>query len=127
MNGHISSADNNLGKMIKLLRLQNQWTQDKVADLLHISVPAFSKIETGLTTINMTRLKQIAKIFNTSAYHLLHSTKDMQSQEQQEELKKLEKQYIKKTLELVELQRLAIKLYEELHASRVKKKSDSNK
>jgi transcriptional regulator with XRE-family HTH domain len=127
MNGHISSLDNNIGRMIKLLRLQNHWTQDKVAEQLHLSVPAFSKIETGLTTINITRLKQIAAIFNTSVDSFLNSTKALHSKEMVEEWEELQQLYAKKTQELMDLQDLAINLYEELNTKRTKKNSSSRK
>ena len=52
-----------LGKKIKMLRQQNGWSQGDVAKRLDISVPAFSKIETGVTDINLSRLEQIVTIF----------------------------------------------------------------
>jgi transcriptional regulator with XRE-family HTH domain len=48
-----------LGRKIKLMRQQNGWSQGDVAKRLDISVPAFSKIETGVTDINLSRLEQI--------------------------------------------------------------------
>ena len=38
-----------LGKKIRLLRHQKGWSQEDVAKRLDISIPAFSKIETGIT------------------------------------------------------------------------------
>jgi len=122
MNGHITSTDNHLGNKIKILRRKNYWTQDAVAERLGVSVPAFSKIETGLTTINMTRLKQLAGIFNTSVHQLLHSSKGLQTKEEEAELEELQAMYKAKTKELMDLQIMAIKLYEELLAKRAKRK-----
>jgi transcriptional regulator with XRE-family HTH domain len=42
-----------LGKKIRLLRHQKGWSQEEVAKRLDISIPAFSKIETGITDINL--------------------------------------------------------------------------
>jgi len=39
---------NTLGKKIRLLRHQKGWSQEDVAKRLDISIPAFSKIETGI-------------------------------------------------------------------------------
>ena len=50
-----------LGKKIRLLRHQKSWSQEDVAKQLGISIPAFSKIETGITDINLSRLEQISK------------------------------------------------------------------
>ena len=55
---------NTLGKKIRLLRHQKGWSQEDVAKRLDISIPAFSKIETGITDVNLSRLNQIAKLFN---------------------------------------------------------------
>ena len=52
-----------LGKKIKALRQQKDWLQGDVAKKLNISIPAYSKIESDITDINISRLKQIAEIF----------------------------------------------------------------
>jgi len=122
MNGHISSKDNHLGNRIKLLRRQKDWTQDQTSEQLGISIPAFSKIETGLTTVNMTRLKQLAQLFNITVYDLMHSAEDLKAQEASLELEMLQVAYEKKTIELIDLQIKAIKLYDELHSRRSTKR-----
>ena len=38
---------------------------------LGISIPAFSKIETGVTDVNLSRLEQIANIYEVSVVQLL--------------------------------------------------------
>ena len=55
-----------LGKKIRLLRHQRSWSQEDVAKQLDISIPAFSKIETGITDVNLSRLEQIATLFGMS-------------------------------------------------------------
>ena len=60
-----------LGGKIRLLRLQKDWSQKDVAKRLDISIPAFSKIETGITDINLSRLNQIAKLFDLTTAQLL--------------------------------------------------------
>jgi len=51
--------NNPIGKEIKKLRQKLNFTQYLVAEKLGISIPAFSKIETGITDINRSRLKQL--------------------------------------------------------------------
>ncbi len=60
-----------LGKKIRLLRHQKGWSQEDVAKKLDISIPAFSKIETGITDINLSRLEQISNLFEMSVVQLL--------------------------------------------------------
>ena len=62
---------NTIGKKIRLLRHQQGWSQDDVAKKLGISIPAFSKIETGISDINLSRLEQIASLFGFSLVELL--------------------------------------------------------
>jgi transcriptional regulator with XRE-family HTH domain len=60
-----------VGKRIRMLRHQNNWSQQDVAKKLNISIPAFSKIESGVTDVNLSRLEQIAALFNLSVIDLL--------------------------------------------------------
>jgi transcriptional regulator with XRE-family HTH domain len=60
-----------LGQNIRKLRHQKEWSQEDIAKRLDISIPAFSKIETGVTDINLSRLEQIAAVFDISAVELL--------------------------------------------------------
>ncbi|WP_345892961.1 helix-turn-helix transcriptional regulator, partial [Sphingobacterium thalpophilum] len=49
-----------VAKAIRLLKQQRGWTQRDVAQRLEISMPSLSKIETGITDLNLSRLNQIA-------------------------------------------------------------------
>src|SRR5882757_9163176 len=60
-----------IGKNIRTLRHQHGWSQEDVANRLGISIPAFSKIETGVTDINLSRLEQIANIFEINVAQIL--------------------------------------------------------
>lgn len=59
------------GKRIKTLRFGNGWTQEDIANRLGISIPAFSKIENGVTDVNLSRLEQIAHLFEVDVVNLL--------------------------------------------------------
>ena len=103
-----------LGKKIKLMRQQNGWSQGDVAKLLDISVPAFSKIETGVTDINLSRLEQIVVVFNTSVVELLTSQTPAQNQVHNDELKIARNKVDNYASQILELQQQVITLHEEL-------------
>jgi transcriptional regulator with XRE-family HTH domain len=52
----------NLGKNIRMLRHKNGWGQEDIALKLNISIPAFSKIETGITDINYLGLNNCSRL-----------------------------------------------------------------
>lgn len=103
----------NLGKHIKQLRLQLGWTQFIVADKLQISVPAFSKIESGITTVNIDRLKQIADIFNVPAESLFNAQYQESPLATENRIKELQHALAEKDSVILGLQKKLIGLYEE--------------
>src|SRR3569833_2536194 len=70
------TANKSIGKSIRILRHQHGWSQEDIANRLGISIPAFSKIETGVTDVNLSRLDQIANIFEVSVVQLLNVDND---------------------------------------------------
>lgn len=107
-----------LGKKIRLLRHQKSWNQEDVAKQLEISIPAFSKIETGITDINLSRLEQIAKLFEMTVVQLL-TFDDMEGQERHDtEVDSLTLKLHEREMELIDLQKKIIELYEELRSFR---------
>ena len=107
-----------LGKKIRLLRHQKSWSQEDVAKQLEISIPAFSKIETGITDINLSRLEQISKLFEMTVVQLL-TFNDKEGQESYNtEVDSLTLKLHERELELIDLQKKIIELYEELRAFR---------
>jgi transcriptional regulator with XRE-family HTH domain len=48
-----NKAVNSVGNNIRTLRHQRGWSQEDIATRLGISIPAFSKIETGVTDVNL--------------------------------------------------------------------------
>jgi transcriptional regulator with XRE-family HTH domain len=60
-----------LGERLRTLRKDKKWTQKHVAALMDMSVPAISKIESGDTDINYSRLQQIAQVYELSTVELL--------------------------------------------------------
>ncbi|HLS96404.1 helix-turn-helix protein [Sphingobacterium allocomposti] len=106
---------NALGKKIRLLRHQKGWSQEDVAKRLDISIPAFSKIETGITDVNLSRLNQISKLFGLSLVQLLSTTDSEEERQIQDEINELNKKLQLRESEVIELQKKVIDLYEQLH------------
>lgn len=108
-----------LGKKIRLLRHQKGWSQEDVAKRLDISIPAFSKIETGITDINLSRLEQISKLFEMSVVQLLTFNDSEQQEKYVSELETVTKKLQQREIEVIELQKKVIELYEELRRSKI--------
>ena len=107
-----------LGKKIRLLRHQKGWSQEDVAKRLDISIPAFSKIETGITDINLSRLEQIATLFEMGVVQLLTFNETEQDQKFASELETVHKRLNDRENEVIELQKKVIELFEELRHKR---------
>ncbi len=106
---------NALGKKIRLLRHQKGWSQEDVAKRLDISIPAFSKIETGITDVNLSRLNQISKLFGLSLVQLLSTSDPEEDKQIQSEVNELQKRLQAREVEVIDLQKKVIDLYEQLH------------
>ncbi|EEI90576.1 DNA-binding helix-turn-helix protein [Sphingobacterium spiritivorum ATCC 33300] len=106
---------NALGKKIRLLRHQKGWSQEDVAKRLDISIPAFSKIETGITDVNLSRLNQISKLFSLSVVQLLSTSDSEEDKQYANELADMSKKLQVRETEVIELQKKVIDLYEQLH------------
>ncbi|MDP9048506.1 MAG: helix-turn-helix domain-containing protein [Bacteroidota bacterium] len=107
-----------LGKKIRLLRHQKNWSQEDVAKQLDISIPAFSKIETSITDINLSRLEQIATLFEMSVVQLLTFSDSEQDQKFVSEMEVMNKKLMEREAEVIGLQKKVIELFEELRHSR---------
>jgi len=108
-----------LGKKIRLLRHQKGWSQEDVAKRLDISIPAFSKIETGITDINLSRLEQISTLFEMTVVQLLTFNETEQDIKFQNELETVNKKLMDRETEVIDLQKKVIELFEELRHNRV--------
>jgi transcriptional regulator with XRE-family HTH domain len=67
----MTKIDKKLGENIKILRKQHGITQQKLADLLGLSRPTVSQIETGERKLSADELIKLADIFNISVEYLL--------------------------------------------------------
>jgi transcriptional regulator with XRE-family HTH domain len=106
-------TNKSVGKNIRAIRHQRGWSQEDVANRLGISIPAFSKIETGVTDINLSRLEQIANIYEVNVVNLLAlDAEDIEPQISH--LNVAQKKILDREAEIANLQRKVILLYEEL-------------
>jgi len=117
---HQTESNNIIGKTIKLARQERGWKQSDMATKLGISIAAFSKIETGHTTVNLKRLGDIAGLLNVNTNYLLTSEQQKVEQSREEQTKILKAEIMLKEEEISKLQQTAISLYEELKAKRKK-------
>src|ERR1700743_1294376 len=102
-----------IGKKIKTLRQQKGWSQGDAAALLKISVPAFSKIEADITGVNLSRLEEIAKIFDVTIADLILAEGE-KTPEYRDELKAAKDTIDQQSAKINHLQEYVITLYEEL-------------
>ena len=107
------TANKSVGKSIRILRHQHGWSQEDIASRLGISIPAFSKIETGVTDVNLSRLEQIANIYEVSVVQLLNVDNE-QAEPVPSHLNIMQKKLNDREAEIATLQRKVIELYEEL-------------
>ena len=66
----------NLGKRIKALRLEKNWTQEKFAEMAKINDKEVTHIEAGRRNITIETLVKIANSFNTEPHLLLRESTD---------------------------------------------------
>ena len=101
-----------IGDRIKESRLALGLSQSDAAKRLNISTPAFCKIETGQTDLNISRLLQISKTFKVPVIQLIDG-KSVTS-DSSAELAALKKELIEKEGEINKLRKKVIDLYDKL-------------
>lgn len=102
---------------LKLLRHDRGYRQEDVARLMGISIPAYSKMETGGTDLNYSRIVQLAALYELTAVQLIDPLK----KDDALLLKMLQERLAKREQQLCELQSKMIALYEQLNLSFIKK------
>jgi transcriptional regulator with XRE-family HTH domain len=105
-----------IGKNVKELRLKHNWTKTQMADVLGISVPTLSRIESGRTDICLSRLHQIADVFGVSVLQLFsRETKKVELMLVSSSLTNARRRIFYREAEISNLRRKIIELHEELH------------
>ncbi|QXU44002.1 helix-turn-helix domain-containing protein [Pedobacter sp. D749] len=101
-----------IGERIKQSRLALGLSQADAAKKLNISTPAFCKIETGQTDLNISRLLQISKTFKVPVVQLIDG--QLAGADPSTELAALKKELIEKEEEINKLRKKVIDLYDKL-------------
>lgn len=109
-----------VGWRIKRLRQKNGWVQAEVAERLEISIPAYSKIETGITDVNMSRLEQIAALFKVPVHEIFVVGDKNGIANGRDQVLQLEAKIQASEKEISALRAKIIDLYEELEGLRDK-------
>jgi transcriptional regulator with XRE-family HTH domain len=102
-----------IGAKIRKFRHQHGWHLAEVAQKLGISTPALSKIETGVTDISVSRMKQISNLYNVSM-EALFIDENKAPDILDEATIQINNLIAEKEQELLILQRRAIELLEEV-------------
>lgn len=100
-----------LGQKFKILRQKRGLNQKAMAELLEISIPAYSKLETGITDPNFSRIFQIAKLHGLDIRQLLNVGEEEKS-EQQQEIDGLKQKVAQLEASVIRLQGKLIDLYD---------------
>lgn len=58
---------------IRALREIKQWSQEEMAEKLHMSLNGYAKIERGETKLTLDKLEQIANLFNMDALEFMQN------------------------------------------------------
>lgn len=107
-----------IGNKLKALRLTHCLSQKIIADQLNISVPAYSKIETGQTDISFAKVQQIADMYNVTVIELLKIGESVSKNDQYPDIKR---QLDELTEKYNEQQKKLIQLYEIIRNQRAEK------
>jgi transcriptional regulator with XRE-family HTH domain len=111
----------NIGGILKTIRIKRGWGQKDVAKFINISIPAFSKIETGITDMNLSRLEQFAELFEMSIKDLINYGQADNHDKFDDELDNLNNKLAKLDAEVIDLQRKMISLLDEISLQSEKK------
>lgn len=69
----IMDVNSILTKNLIRLRVQNQFSQRDIAEVLKISQPSYNRIECGKTQLNLTFLYKLAKFYKVMADDFFYS------------------------------------------------------
>ena len=108
-----------IGQKIKYLRYQRGMSQGDVAKRIDISILALSKIENGITDINLSKLERIAALFEMSIIQLI-TLEDVKQDPPQHvtELETANRLLMDHEAEIIDLQKKIIELFEALRHSK---------
>ncbi len=62
-----------VNEKLKQLREENHWSQEEIAEKIHITPSSYAKIERGETRLTLHRLEQFAEVFNVDISKLIQN------------------------------------------------------
>lgn len=65
-----------IGERLKKARIEKKYTQEKLAEIINVSVAYLSRIETGATHINLKRLNELCNILGVSEAYVLNGASE---------------------------------------------------
>lgn len=90
-----------IGERLKKIRIEKGITQEKLAELMKVSIAYVSRIETGKTNINLKRLNEMCTLLETSESYVLNGVADDSSEYLNSELSSVLKDCSAKDKELI--------------------------
>jgi transcriptional regulator with XRE-family HTH domain len=108
-----------VGDNIRELRIRSGWSLRVAAKRMGISTSALSKIETGITDVNLSRLEQIAEVYGVKLIQLWVPEFEV-SDLQITKLNQAKERVFSLENEIKAFQRKVILLYEKLHEQTTK-------
>ncbi|TWV81348.1 helix-turn-helix domain-containing protein [Moraxella sp. VT-16-12] len=61
----------NIHEKVRLMRESKHWSQEKMAEQLHMSPNGYAKIERGETKLHIDKLQQIAQVLDVDIFELM--------------------------------------------------------
>lgn len=65
-----------IGERLKKARIKKGYTQEKLSEMINVSIAYLSRIETGTTHINLKRLNELCSILGVSEAFILNGASD---------------------------------------------------
>lgn len=90
-----------MGERLRKTRVKKGYTQEQLAEIMKVSVAYISRIETGKTHINLTRLNELCTILGTTESYVLNGASDNSSSYLNTELSNILEDCSSKNKELI--------------------------
>lgn len=64
-----------INEKIRMMREMNQWTQEELAEKIHMSLTSYAKLERGESKLYLEKLEKLAQVFQVDLIDLLSLNK----------------------------------------------------
>ncbi len=90
-----------IGERLRKARIKKGYTQEKLAEVMDLSIAYVSRIENGKTRLNLKRLNEICTLLDTSESYILNGVSDNSSSYLNNELSSILQDCSSKDKELI--------------------------